>query len=142
MAGSLTDAMETDVLKALTGQATSVLSTTALAHVYVALYTVTPSDTGGGTEATGGSYARVDSKGSWGAPSGTSPTTVANNAAITFPTATGAWSSGSALVAFALLDASSAGNMIAWGALSDTSKTVATGDTISFAIGALTLTAD
>lgn len=142
MAGSLTDAMETDVLKALSGQATTILTTTALAHLYVALYTVTPSDAGGGTEATGGSYARVDSKGNWGAPTGTSPTTVANNAAITFPTASGAWSSGSALVAFALLDASSGGNMIVWGPLSDVTKTVATGDTISFAVGALTLTAD
>jgi hypothetical protein len=139
MAGSLSDVMEVDVLKALTAQTTTILTTTALANVYVALYTVTPSDSAAGTEVTGGSYARVDSKGSWGTPSAGS---VANNAVITFPTATGAWSSSAALVAFALMTAITGGSMIAWGALTDTSKTVATGDTISFAIGALTITAD
>lgn len=142
MAGSLTDALETDILKALTGQATTILSTTALAHVYVALFTTANTDSAAGTEVTGGSYARVDSKGLWGAPSGTSPTSVANNAAVTFPTATAAWSSGSAIVSFALYDASSAGNRLAWGDLTDQTKTVATGDSISFAIAALTLTAD
>lgn len=142
MAGSLSDAMEVDILKALSGQATSILTTTALAHVYVALFTTTSTDATAGTEVTGGSYARIDSKGLWGAPTGTSPSTVANNAAITFPTATAAWSSSAAILNFALYDAVTAGNRIAWGDLTDQSKTVATGDTISFAIGALTLTAD
>lgn len=130
-----TDVYEVDILKATTGQVTTILSTTPLANVYVALYTVTPGEGGGGTECTGGSYARVDSKGKWATPASGS---VSNNAAITFPQATADWGT---VVAFALMTTLTVGTMLMFGALT-TSKTIANGDTASFASGALTLTED
>jgi hypothetical protein len=45
-------------------------------------------------------------------------------------------------VAFGLFTASTSGTLIAWGPLTDTSKTVGNGDTVSFAIGALVITCD
>jgi len=135
MPGSKSDVYEVDVLKATTGQATSILSTTVFANVYVALFTVDPTDAGGGTEVTGGSYARVDSKGKWGAPAAGSVTT---NAVVTFPTASANWGTVSS---FALFTAVTGGNMTMWGTLT-ASKAVNNGDTASFAAGALTLTED
>src|SRR5215213_2680357 len=106
--GSKSDALEADILKAVTGQATTLLTTTPLTNVYMSLFTVTPSDSAAGTEVTGGSYARVQTVGKWGAPSGT--TQVANNAVITFPTATADWAAGGTqVVAFGLHSASTAG---------------------------------
>lgn len=132
--GSKSDVYEVDILKATTGQATSILTTTPITP-YVALYTVAPTDSSGGTECSGGSYARVAANGKFGTPSAGS---VANNAVITFPTATASWGT---VVAFAILTASSGGSMLMWGALG-TSKAVGTGDTPSFAVGQLTLTED
>lgn len=137
--GSKSDAYETDILKATTGQATSILTTTPITP-YVALFTVSPSDSSGGTEVTGGSYARVASNGKWGAPTGT--TQVANNATIQFPTATADWAAGATqVVAFAIMSASTAGSILMWGALT-TARNVLTGDAPAFASGALVLTED
>src|SRR5690606_21366039 len=70
--------------------------------IYVGLLTAAPDDTDGGTEVTGGSYARVavtssltnwagtQGAGTTAASSGTSGTT-SNNSAITFPTPTASW---------------------------------------------------
>lgn len=44
MAGSFTDALEVDILKAVTGQATSILATTPLTNVFVGLTTTLPTD--------------------------------------------------------------------------------------------------
>ena len=139
----LTDYAENKVTDALwRGQALG-----APATWYVALFSAAPSDTGGGTELSGNSYARVavtastaawagtQSAGSTTASSGTSGTT-SNNAAITFPTASGAWS---AATHWGIFDASSAGNLWIWAALT-TAKTAGSGDTLSFANGQLTLT--
>ena len=117
---------------------------------YVALFTAAPSDTGGGTEVTGGSYARVavtagltqwagtQSAGSTTASSGTGGTS-SNNAAVTFPAPTASWGT---VTHFGIFDASTAGNLWVWGAL-NTSKTINTGDAApSFAAGALTLQID
>lgn len=118
-------------------------------NMYVGLFTATPSDTGGGTEVSGGSYARVSvSKGdsSWtgthgtvsGASSGTNGT-VGNAGAITFPAPTGNWGS---ITHFGLFDASSGGNLLIWGALT-TPKTVNNGDPAPlFDVGALTVQID
>lgn len=102
---------------------------------YVGLYTAAPSDSGGGTEVSGGSYARVTCASKFGAASGGSS---ANTAEITFPTATANWGT---VTHFGIFDASSAGNLLYWGALT-TSKNVQSGDTIKFAVGALTVTED
>jgi hypothetical protein len=131
--GSKSDAYEIDLLKLVTGQATTMFTSTAMATVPIKLYTVAPTDSTAGTEVTGGSYASVDSKGKWGTPAAGS---VANNAVITFPTATADWGT---VVAFAVCNAS--GSQTMWGTLT-ASKAVLNGDTASFAVGALTLTED
>lgn len=136
---SKSDALENHVLLECTGQATTLITTTPLAGVWLALYTAAPSDTGGGTEATGGGYARVDTKGSWGAPSGGS---VSNNAEVAFAQFTGAVSTGAAFTHFGLLTASTAGSLLRWGALTDQTKTGGANDTIRFPAGSLVLTED
>jgi hypothetical protein len=138
MAGSITDALEVDLLKLLTAQTTTIFTSTAFANVYVALCTTASTDAAAGTEVTGGSYARVDSKTKWGTPSGTTPSTVSNNATITFPTATVSWGT---VTHFELWTAITSGTRLAWADLG-TSKAVGVGDTPSFAAAALTITAD
>jgi hypothetical protein len=92
-----------------------------LPTAYIALFTTAPtSDAGtGGTEVSGGSYARVSTTGAnWNAAtasSGSEPSTtpafISNNAAITFPTATASWGT---IVAFGVYDAASSGNLLWW----------------------------
>ena len=120
------------------------------ATVYVGLLTAAPSDAGGGTEVTGGSYARVavtsslanwagtQSAGSTVASSGTGGTT-SNNGAITFPAPTANWG---VVTHIGLYDAASAGNLIIHTALT-TPKTINNGDAApSFAAAALTFQLD
>ncbi len=102
---------------------------------YVALYTVAPTDTGGGTEVSGTDYARTAVTFS---VSGTSPATAANSAAVEFPEAGGSWGT---VVAAGIFDASSAGNLLAYANLT-TSKAVDTGDVLRFNTSALTVTLD
>jgi len=102
---------------------------------YVALYTVAPGESGGGTEVSGTSYARQSVAFS---VTGTAPTTASNSAAVEFPTAGGSWGT---IVAAAILDASTSGNMIAFADLT-TAKTIDTGDVLRFNTGALTITLD
>jgi hypothetical protein len=132
--GSKSDTYEIDVLKATTGQTTTVLTTTPITP-WIALFTTTPTDSTAGTEVTGGSYARVTSATKWATPSAGS---VATNAVITFPTASADWGT---VTGFGVMTASSAGTLLMWGALT-ASKTVSNGDTASFASGALILTED
>jgi hypothetical protein len=104
--------------------------------LYVALYTAAPSDSGGGTEVSGGSYARTAvTNNTTNFPSASSGSK-SNANAITFPTATGSWGT---VTHFGILDASSGGNLLAWGALSGGSIAPTTGDTVSFDAGALVL---
>ena len=108
------------------------------ATLYFALYTVAPTASTAGTEATGSGYARVSvtcNTTNWPAISGSSQT-IQNGVAITFPTATGNWSSSSNMVAVGILDGSS--NLLYFGALT-TAKPVLSGDTASFAVAALTV---
>lgn len=129
--GSFSDYTENKVLDHVTGK-TSFTKPTS----YVALFTAAPSDSGGGTEVSGGSYARVTTAGAdWNAASSGS---ASNANDLTFPTATGSWGT---VTHFALFDALTTGNMLAWGSLT-TSKTVGSGDTAKFAAGSLTLTLD
>jgi len=132
--GSKSDVYEVDVLKATTGQATTILTTTPITP-WIALFTTAPTDSTGGTEVTGGSYARVSSAGKWATPAAGS---VATNAAVTFATASASWGT---VTSFAVMTASSGGSILMWGTLT-ASKAVGSGDTASFASGALTLTED
>jgi hypothetical protein len=117
------------------------------ATLYYALFTVAPSDAGGGTEVTGGSYARVavtvnDTNfngthgNTTGASSGTSGV-ISNAVAITFPAPTANWGTA---VSWAIMDAASAGNMLFEGAL-QANKTINNGDAApSFTAGSFTMT--
>jgi hypothetical protein len=106
---------------------------TAPSTLYVALYTVAPSDTGGGTEVSGGAYARQTATFT---VSGTNPTTASNTAAIEYPTATANYGT---VVAVGVLDASSSGNLLAYSTL-DSSKVVSSGDAFRFNAGDLDIT--
>lgn len=107
------------------------------AAVYVALYTTATTDAGGGTEVTGGSYARVQVTqldANWNAPGVGG--LIDNVSAITFPTATASWGT---ITHVGIRDASTAGNLLVHGALT-ASKTVGSGDTVEFAAGDLDIT--
>ena len=135
MAGSFSDFLEAKVLDHVFGAT----SYTPPATLYFALFTSAPSDSGGGTEVTGGSYARVgvtNNTTNFPNVSGTSPTSKSNGTVITFPTASANWGT---VVAFGIFDASSSGNLIAWADLT-ANRTVNSGDTASFAVSALTIT--
>lgn len=123
---ALSDYAENKVLDHLTGRA----AWTKPTATYLALFTAAPNDAGGGTEATGGSYARQEV--TFGAASGG---TISNSAAVNFtsmPAGT--------FTHFGLFDASTTGNLLVHGALT-ASKTTGAGDTIQFAIGDLDITA-
>lgn len=108
-------------------------SYTAPTTLYVALYTVAPSDTGGGTEVSGGAYVR---KTATFTVSGTSPTTATNAAAIEYPTATANYGT---VVAVGVMDALTSGNLLAYANL-DASKVVSSGDVFRFDAGGLDIT--
>lgn len=102
---------------------------------YVGLFTVAPGEGGGGTEVSGNSYAR---QAATFTVSGTAPTQAANSSGIEFPTATGSWGT---IVAAAIFDASTSGNMIAFADLT-TPKTIDSGDVLRFNTSSLTITLD
>ena len=129
MAG-FTDYLEDKVLDHVFGGT----AYTAPSTLYVGLFTAAPSDTGGGTEVSGGSYARKSMPDM--TVSGTSPTTATNGAAVEFVTATGSWGT---ITHTGIFDASSGGNLLCWAALS-ASKVVASGDVIRFDAGDLDVT--
>lgn len=116
---------------------------------HVALYTACPTDSTAGTEVSVGAYARVavtaglaafagsQSAGSTVASSGTGGTT-SNNAAWTFPTPSAGWGT---VVCWGITDAATVGNIWIYSALT-VSKTINTGDAVSFAIGAATFQID
>lgn len=128
---------------------TAIATMPAPHKVYFALFTVTPADSGGGTEVSGGSYARVavdctlanfagtQSAGSTTASSGTGGQT-SNNAAITFVAPSATWGT---VVAIGIFDTLTGGNLLAWGPLI-TSKSILSGDPApSFAAAQFTLRA-
>jgi len=137
----MTDFLENKLIDFLfRGQALGITGASAAAgtgptSVWVGLFTATPSDTGGGTEVSGGSYARVavsSSLTNWAgtqaaastvASSGTGGQT-SNNAAITFAAPTANWGT---ITSFGIFDALTAGNLLMYGTLG-TSKTVNNGD--------------
>lgn len=110
---------------------------TAPATVYLALYTAAPNATSGsGTEVTGGAYVRksvTNNATEWpnavgGVKSNANPQA--------FVTATADWG---IVLAAAIYDASSAGNELYFGALTQ-NKTVSNGDTAQFNASAISIT--
>lgn len=118
--------------------------------LFVALLTAAPSDAGGGTEVSGGSYARVSvtsSMANWAGTQGAGTTVAStgtggqtsNNNPITFPAPTANWG---VCTHLGIYDAISAGNLLYWVALT-TPKTINNLDAApSFAAAALTITED
>ena len=92
---------------------------TSPTNVYISLHTADVTDAGNGAEVSGGSYAR-------------------NSAAVNFAAATASWGT---VTHFGVWDASTSGNLLYHGALT-ASKTVASGDTLSFAIGDIDISID
>jgi hypothetical protein len=133
VAGSFSDYLELEVLDHVFGAATY----TPPATIYVALFTVAPTDAGGGTEVSGGGYARLGvTNNATNFPAASSGAKT-NGTDFTFGTATGAnWGT---VVAVGLFDALSGGNLLAWADLT-VNKSVDDGDTASFPAGDLDFT--
>jgi hypothetical protein len=134
MMGSKGDYLENKLLDHVLGRVTYTPPTT----VYVALFTTPVSDTGVGTEVSGGGYARVavaNTTASW--------TTAANGqksnaVAITFPKATANWGT---VVAWAIFDAATGGNCLYYGDVNP-SIAVYVNAQPQFAAGSLTIIED
>jgi hypothetical protein len=130
MASGIADYAENKILEHSVGRASWTMPAT-----WIALYTAAPGDAGGGTEVTGGSYARFATTTTthWAAASGGS---IANLIDLVFPTATANWGT---ITSVAILDAATVGNFIWWGDLS-ASKVVNSGDVFKFLAGQLVAT--
>lgn len=105
------------------------------ANCYAAAFTVKPAADGtGGTEVTGGSYARValaTAAGSWTAPATVSTNRqTKSNAAVNFPTATANWGT---VVGIGWYDAATVGNLL-WYEDLTSSQTVNNGFQLTFPV--------
>lgn len=140
---AMSDFLENKIIDQLfRGQTAPVTST-----LYVGLLTSSPSDAGGGSEVSGGSYARVavssslanwagtQSAGSTTASSGTGGQT-SNNTPVTFPTPSAGWGN---VTHFGIYDAASGGNLLFWGTLT-IAKTINQSDTVTFPTASLSIT--
>ncbi len=107
-------------------------SFTAPSNVFLSLWTSDPTDAGSGTELSGSSYARQDIN--FGASSSGVAT---SSGVVTFDTASGSWG---LVTHIGIHDAVSSGNLLFHGALT-ASKTIASGDIMQIADGAITITA-
>lgn len=137
MAGSKSDHLEKEILDHVLGGA----DYTRPASVWIALFTVDPSDAGGGTEVSGGAYARkevVNNATNWPAATGTTPTLKSNGIDIEFIEATADWGT---VTAMGIYDAVTAGNLLYWGELT-VDKAINDGDTAKFAVGDIDITED
>ena len=102
--------------------------------LYFALFTVAPSDSGGGTEVSGGAYARTGLEPSDTNWNGTHGTTTGNSTGtngltdnavdLTFPAPTANWGT---IVAWGLFDSLTGGNLLIHGSMNN-SKTVNNND--------------
>ncbi len=103
--------------------------------IFLALFTSTPSDSGGGTEVSGNDYARTAIV--FSAPA--SPGITSNNADVTFPPANGGnWG---LVTSVGVFDAATVGNLLLWGPLT-VNKQVDDGDTFKIPSGDFDLTVD
>lgn len=117
---------------------------------YLGLFTVAPGEAGGGTEVTGGGYARqavaasdvtfTTTQGTSGAGTTSSGTdgTIENAAVVSFGTASADLGT---VTAFGWFDAVNGGNLLEYANLS-APRTITNGTAYSFAAGALTIQED
>lgn len=122
-------------------------SFTAPSALYWALFTSAPTDAGGGTEVSGSNYSRVsmtpsdtaftNTQGTTsGASTGTGGT-VTNGEVVQFPTPSGSWGT---VVAVAIFDAATSGNMLIHGTL--LGRAITTSDDVKFPVGAFSFQID
>lgn len=106
----------------------NVAAFTVPSNIYIALSTVDPGEAGSGlAEPSGNAYARKLCN-VWGAASGR---TTSNTNAVAYDEATGSWGT---ITHYALFDASTGGNMLAYGSLA-VAKVVVAGNEMSIAAG-------
>lgn len=129
MAGNLSNYLENKLLEHSLGRTQFALP----AATYVALFTASPTDAGGGTEVSGNGYLRTAI--TWNPASSGS---ISNAADVVFPTATGAWGT---IVAVGIFDAASGGNLL-WYANTSTTPTVGNGDLFKLLAGNVTFGLD
>lgn len=125
---SFSNYLETKVLDHVFGGS----AYTAPATLYLALYTVAPGEGTSGTEVSGGSYVRQSCAFT------VSGNLATNTSAVEWPTATASWGT---VVAVAVVDASTSGNIMAYATLTN-SKTIASGDVFRIPAGDLDITLD
>lgn len=109
------------------------------ATIYVALFTSVPSNTGGGTEVSGGSYARfaaTNNSSFWTGATSTYPTVISNAQNFSFTSSTADWNT---VGWIGIYDALSGGNLLWWGVLS-TAVDVPSGNVYQFPTGTLQFT--
>lgn len=100
---------------------------------FLALYTAAPSDAGGGTEVSGGGYARqAIAFDAASTPGGTT----SNSAAVEFEASGAAFGT---VTHIGIFDASTSGNLL-WHGEMTVSRTIGDGDKLVFAIGDVELT--
>lgn len=107
-------------------------------HVYFALFTSAPTDAGGGTEITGGSYARVDVTNDATSFPAASGGAKSNGIDVVFPVPSAGWGTA---VAVGIFDSSTAGNLLLW-CLLTTPRLISTSDDVRFSAGQLDFTED
>jgi hypothetical protein len=113
-------------------------NSTVPATLYVALSTTLPTNTGTNvTEPSGNAYARVAVTNNATNFPAASARAKSNGTDIVFPMATGSWGTATH---FCLYDASTAGNFVAWGALT-VPVAVINGATVTFVAGSLVINA-
>ena len=105
---------------------------TAPGTMYLALFTAAPGETGGGTEVSGGGYARQT------VAFTTAGNTTSNTAAVEYPTASANYGT---VTHVGIYDALTAGNLMAYAALTS-SKVIETGDVFRVPAGDLDITLD
>lgn len=127
MSGNLSNYLENKLLDHFLGTASYTMPST----VYLALYTSAPTDSGGGTEVTGGSYVRkaiTFTSASSGSASNDSNVDFTNMPACT-------------VVAVGIFDASTSGNLLAYGSLT-ANKTLDAGDIFRAQTGDIVISID
>lgn len=150
MAGNLSNYAENKILELSAGK-----TGWSKPEVWAALYTSAPTDSTSGAEVSGGSYTRIKVSDTVNSVFGSASNgAIANNGAynssssstltasgtgiITFPKATASWGT---VTAVALVDASTSGNILWYGELTNP-KTIDIDDTVSFAANDLQLSLD
>jgi len=134
MAGGKSDYLELELLDHVLGGADYPRPT----PVHVALFTATPSDTGGGTEVSGNNYSRASVTNNATNFPAAAAGLKSNGTAIAFPVPSGSWGT---VVAWGIFDAATGGNLLYWGPITP-NQSVPANATVTIPIGAMDITED